>query len=495
MTQQQKEHSGYTFYWHDYESGGISPRRDRPTQFAGMRTTADFEPIGESLNIYCQPSPDYLPHPQACLITGITPQQCAEKGVTEYEFSERIWHEFSQPNSVILGYNNLSYDDEMTRFLFYRNFIDPYEHTYSNGSSRWDIYNLALACFALRPDGINWPTKDTGQVSLKLEELAKANGLEHEQAHDALSDVYATLGLAKLIKEKQPRLFEYSFQHRHKSSFDDLITDTIQQQGILAHVSRYYGAAHGYSQFIMPLGRHPERANTLIAWRLDSDPSLWLHSSPEQLAQAFFNRELDPQDKPGLVTIELNKQPFLAVPATLERSPQLATFDKDMATVKQYQLQFAQQPEFQHTCLRAFSQATQETLGLEAGYVSGELGDADEALYSGGFFSWPDKNTIKEVRSCAATPAQLLDLDARFEKQHLNTLLFRFKARNFPELLNETEQQQWHSHCQERLQNGTDGYLSIAEYVQIIEELATEHEQDAGKVALLKQLYQWLEYF
>src|SRR4051794_34934379 len=94
-----------SFYWHDYETFGTDSKRDRPSQFAGLRTTLDLEPIGEPLTIFCRPPPDVLPHPEACLLTGITPQQAERDGVIEAEFAARIHDELAAPGTCGVGYN------------------------------------------------------------------------------------------------------------------------------------------------------------------------------------------------------------------------------------------------------------------------------------------------------------------------------------------------------------------------------------------------------
>lgn len=179
----------HTFYWHDYETWGSNPRVDRPAQFAGIRTDLDLNIIGEPLVLYCKPPPDLLPDPEACLITGITPQQALSSGVLEYQFIAAIHNELSRPNTCCVGYNNIRFDDEITRHLLYRNFYDPYEREWKNGNTRWDIIELVRACYALYPEGINWPLNEEGKISFKLEDIALANGLAPYKSHDALSDV------------------------------------------------------------------------------------------------------------------------------------------------------------------------------------------------------------------------------------------------------------------------------------------------------------------
>src|SRR5574343_627686 len=167
----------HTFLWHDYETFGARPRPDRPAQFAAIRTDAELNPIGEPVMLYCQPAPDYLPDPESCLLTGITPQLCLERGLPEHEFAARIEAELARPDTVGVGYNTIRFDDEFTRHLFWRNLIDPYARAWQNGGGRWDLLDLVRTAYALRPDGITWPHHDDGQVSFKLEHLSAANGL------------------------------------------------------------------------------------------------------------------------------------------------------------------------------------------------------------------------------------------------------------------------------------------------------------------------------
>ncbi len=194
----------YTFLWHDYETFGAVPRRDRPAQFAAIRTDAELNEIGEEIMVYCQPAPDFLPEPQACLITGITPQTCLERGVPEYQFAQTIEAAFARSGTIGVGYNTIRFDDEVTRFLFWRNLIDPYAREWQNNCSRWDILDVVRTAYALRPDGIHWPKNSEGKTSFRLEHLSAANGLSHEAAHDALSDVRATIAFARLLREKIP---------------------------------------------------------------------------------------------------------------------------------------------------------------------------------------------------------------------------------------------------------------------------------------------------
>ncbi len=265
--------SGFSFYWHDYETFGRSPRRDRPAQFAGVRTDADLNEIGAPRMMFCRPAPDYLPEPEACLLTGIVPQQCLAQGMAEHAFAAEIESELAFPGTIGVGYNSIRFDDEVTRFLFWRNLIDPYAREWQNECGRWDLLDVLRCTFALRPDGIEWPRKDDDQPSFRLEDLTRANGLAHDAAHDALSDVRATIAMARLVKARQPRLWDFCLRLRSKQAVIDEMNRAQQAGQPFLHVSGMYGTSRGCLALVWPLAPHPTNKNELIVWDLAADPS------------------------------------------------------------------------------------------------------------------------------------------------------------------------------------------------------------------------------
>ena len=240
-----------SFLWHDYETFGADPRRDRPAQFAALRTDADLNEIGDPIELYCKPADDYLPHPAACLITGITPQKAQRRGLPEAEFARQVQSAMSEPGTCVAGYNSLRFDDEVSRHLFYRNLLDPYAREWQNGNSRWDLIDVVRAFYALRPEGIEWPLREDGAPSFKLEHLTAANGIAHEGAHDAVADVRATIALARLLKARNPKLFDYLLGLRGKRAVAKQLD--LPSAKPLLHISRRYPASRGCSALVMPL--------------------------------------------------------------------------------------------------------------------------------------------------------------------------------------------------------------------------------------------------
>ena len=475
-----------TLYWYDFESGGANPRCDRPSQFAGLRTDPDLNIIGEPQVEYCQLTPDYLPNPEACLITGITPQKQLRDGLPEYDFARRIHNEFATPGTTIVGYNSVRFDDEMTRFLFYRNFYDPYAYSWQNDNSRWDIVDLVRACYALRPAGIEWPEID-GKVSFKLDQLSRANGIEHTQAHDALSDVYATIGMAKRIKQQQPKLYDYYYQLRHKSAVQKLLDEALVQAKPLVHVSATYGTAQGNVCWVLPLAPHPTQANSVIAWRLDKDPDGWLDTDPATIRQHLYSKQADLNElqieRPGLVTITTNQCPFIA-PANTLTAERAAVFELNWedAIARRNRL-------VENTALRDHLVSVFQTDNATRSQTAEQ--DVDLALYSGAFFSAQAKSQMAMIQS--SSPEQLMTLELPWDDQRLPEMLFRYRARNFPHTLSHSEQLRWRQFCHERLTQGSRAHLSIDEFVFKLEQLAELHSNNERNMSILKALANYIQ--
>ena len=462
-----------TFYFHDYETFGKNPAMDRPSQFAGVRTDADFNIIEEPLVIYCRPADDYLPQPEAVMITGITPQLALEKGVNEAEFSAQIHQAFSVPGTCIVGYNNIRFDDEVSRNIFYRNFYDPYAYSWQNGNSRWDLLDVMRACYALRPEGINWPENDDGFPSFRLEHLTRANGIEHENAHDAMADVYATIAMAKLVKQAQPRLFAYLLEHRSKHKINALIDIPLMTP--LVHVSGMFGSARGNTSWVAPLAWHPDNKNAVIVCDLAGDMTPLLELDADQMRERLYTRRenlLPGQSPLPIKLLHINKCPVLAPAKTLLPENALRLEIDRQQCLQNLQL------------LRQHSEVREKVVALYAEaepFTPSE--DVDARLYDG-FFGDADRATLRIIQQTA--PENLPALDLRFQDPRLETLLFRFRARNYPATLDDNEQRRWLAHRQEML-----SAERVQDYVLQLEALYNLYEDNAEKTALLKALFDY----
>lgn len=473
-----------TFYWHDYETFGADPSRDRPVQFAGLRTDANLNPIGEPLVIYSRPANDFLPHPQACLITGITPQEALDKGLPEAEFIRRIHDELAAPGTCGVGYNSLRFDDEITRYTLYRNFYDAYGREWQNGNSRWDIIDMVRATYALRPEGIEWPLREDGLPSFRLEDLTKANGISHEAAHDALSDVHATIAMARLIKEKQPRLFDYVLQHRGKRSVLAMLD--IETMKPVLHVSGMFGAQRNNIALVVPLAMHPSNKNEIICFDLSADPSPLFDMDAKQLQKLLYTRTEDlPEgmERLGLKSVHANRCPILvtakmADPATAQR----LGISGDVCRANLAALR-----EFRDRDVAGF---TAKIHSVYVGRKFDEITDPDRMLYGGGFFSATDKRVMEQVRAC--TPEELASTSFSFEDKRLPEMLFRYRARNYLQTLSAPELAQWEEFRFQRLtEPGAGGSICMEEYQELIQTLVESGELSLAQCELMEQLLEY----
>lgn len=460
-----------TLFWHDYETFGANPAKDRPSQFAGVRTDMELNIIDEPVTFYCKLANDSLPSPEAILITGITPQLANQKGTPEAEFMAKVHQQFSQENTCVVGYNSIRFDDEVSRYGFYRNFFDPYAREWQNGNSRWDIIDLVRACYAFRPDGINWPQKEDGSPSFKLEQLTVANGLSHEKAHDAMSDVYATIGMAKLIKSVQPKLFDYYFSLRKKQEVSKLI-DVLAMKP-LVHVSSKISALNGCTTLIAPLAYHSTNKNAVICVNLAMDVTPLIELTAEQIRERMYTRreDLAEDELPiGLKQIHINKSPFLAGAKTLT-DDNAARLDIDKAFAREQYKKLRLHPEIREKLVAVFDLQSDR-----------EIADPDLQLYSGGFFSQADKAKMEMIRN--TKPMNLAALELTFDDERLPEMLFRYRARNYPETLNDSELLRWREFCQPRLND--------PDYMIRLENIIEETEQNESKQKLLQALCHYL---
>jgi exodeoxyribonuclease-1 len=476
-------HPPLTFYWHDYETFGLSPAKDRPAQFAGIRTDLDLNMIGEPLKSYCQPMPDYLPSPMSCLITGITPQACVKNGVPEPQFARHIHRELARPNTIGVGYNSLRFDDEVTRFMFWRNFIPPYQREFSNGCSRWDIIDMVRCVYALRPEGVVFPQDETGKVSLRLEKLSVANGLAHDAAHDALSDVQATIALAKLIKKAQPRLFEFCLNLRDKNVVQTTIgwpyTRTVAPKPLI-HVSGMFGAERRFLAIVYPLAIHPVNKNELIVWDLAHDITPLSQLSVDEIRERMFT-SVDELASLGLSrlpikTIHINKSPVVIAQLKTLNDTQAQACGVDWDVIEaheanaQAQFDALQKIDWQAVFAREYDDAQR---------------CAEEALYGGAFISDADYRQANLAMDANGAPT---GVTPKFKDARLTELWWRYRARFYPETLSANEQAQWQEWRAEQLL-GINGEGGMDAWTDELNQLASEYAEHPEQLDILRAVY------
>ena len=470
-----------SFYWYDYETFGADPRRDRPAQFAGLRTDLDLNPIAPPTVLFCRPAPDFLPAPDACFITGITPQRALREGVPEAEFIAAIHNEFSTPGTCVVGYNNIRFDDEVTRHCLYRNLLDPYAREWRNGNSRWDLIDMLRLARALRPEGIRWPVDETGKPSLKLELLTAANGIAHADAHDAMSDVKATIAVARLLRDKQPRLYYFLLENRGKQQAANLLG--LGTMRPVVHASEKFSVDKHCIALIVALAKHPRNSNGVIVYDLAADPAPLFTLEVEALRERLYTpvaKLPEGVERPHLKTVHLNKCPVLA-PATVLRPEDVERLGLDLTRCYEHLERLKSAPDLASKVQKILA----GTLPRPADH------DPDGMLYGGGFLSDGDRATLDRLHSL--NPWQLSQENPVFQDSRLSEMLFRYRARNYPETLNPDEAARWEAFRVQRLtQPGQGATIVLCEYKARLKELEARPDLTARQREIVESLWDYL---
>ena len=468
-----------SFLFYDLETFGADPRTSRIAQFAAIRTDTELNQVDEPISFFVRPADDLLPSPIATLITGITPQQALREGVNEAEAFARICEEMSRPETCTLGYNSLRFDDEFVRAGLFRNFHDPYEREWRGGNCRWDLLDVMRLAHALRPDGLVWPLREDGNASFRLEHLASANGVRDGEAHEALSDVRALIGLARLLKSAQPRLWDYALKLRDKR-FAAQLLDVARMQPLL-HVSQRFPANRLCSAPVLPLARHPQVDSRVIVFDLAQDPAALLALSPEAIADRLYTPASDlpeGEERVALKEVHLNRCPVLVAWDHL-RDADFArlAIDRKLSEARAQRIREAG---------AALAEKARQVYAVRRERAPG---DVDASLYDG-FLGDGDRRKFPAVRS--NPPHMLGHHDFAFQDPRLPELLFRYRARNWPDSLSVAERSRWDDY--RRLRLSRDSGLSEYSFDSFIAELTAlraAHAGDGRKLALLDQVDAW----
>ena len=422
-----------SFFFYDLETSGLKGREDRIMQFAGQRTTLDLEPLGEPVNILVKMTDDALPSPQAIGVTKITPQQTLQDGISEAEFCKYIIDEIFTPETIALGYNTVRFDDEFMRATLWRNFYDPYEWEWKDGRSRWDILDIVRMTRALRPEGINWPIKD-GKPTNRLELLTKENGLSHEHAHDALSDVYATIAVAKMIKSKQPDLFQFLLKTRNKKEVAKYVN--LANPTPVVYSSGRYPSEFNKTTVVVPIA--PSRNGNVLVYDLRYN-----------LEEILDNESFYPIVK----ELCYNKCPAVAPLSVLDKDNGWEKIGLTPEKVKENLEILKKHPDFVEQRRSENEQAPEFPKAPEP----------EQALYDG-FLNDKDRIKVEAVRN--ADKNKLADFHPEFDDERLPELLLHYKGRNFPETLSEPEMERWENFRRARLEKQLPRFLAELENMQ-----------------------------
>ena len=473
-----------TFFFYDLETSGFSPQNDRIMQFAGQRTDENLNRIGEPVNILIRLNDDVLPSPSALMVTKISPQKTVEEGYTEAEFAKMLVEEYFTPDTVIVGYNNVRFDDVHIQHLLWRNFYPPYDWQWKDGRSRWDLLDVVRMIRALRPEGINWPfviNEGTGEkfAANKLELLTKENGILHENAHDAMSDVDGLIDVARLLKEKQPQIFDYLFRIRSKNEVQKLVN--LENPKPFVYTSGRFKVEFEKTTVAFPIA--PAKNQNVIVWDLRFSPEKFIDWSEDQILENitadFETRSSDDFEPIAAKILQYNKCPAVAPMGVLtEENRQRLKID--LAEIQKNLDVLRKNPHFAENLRSAFerrSEVFQDKSSAEK--------PAPEARLFEGFVSKSDDIKIEAVRN--STDRELADFHPDFADERLTDLLLHYKARSFPKSLSSQEKELWEEYRVKNLQK------MMPNFMKEFQEIANNQNLNSQEEYILEEIKLWLE--
>lgn len=473
-----------SFYFYDLETSGLNSRQDRIMQFAGQRTDADFNSIGEPQNILVQLADDTLPSPSAIMVTGITPQSTLADGMPEHEFCRYFIEEIATPGTTMMGYNSIRFDDEFMRHTLWRNFYDPYEWQWADGRSRWDLLDVVRLTRALRPEGIKWPVTADGHSTNRLELITKLNGIEHAHAHDALADVVALIEVTKLIKQHQPQLFDFLYRLRNKREVASLVDPSRPKPFVYA--SGRYSSEFEKTTVAYPVAPAENGAVWVYDLRHNLDQLLAGEAAAKEAGTIDFKKpwhERDPWEKnyvPIIKKLQYNRCPAVAPLSVLEKDNGWEKIKLSRAEVEKNLQSLLAHPEFVQ---RSISKEAQPFPPAE---------DPESALYDG-FLNDQDRTLCAAVRNNGAD--DLANFCPHFSDERLAELLVHYKARSYPASLSPVEAEQWETYRTKRLECQSKTFLTELQRIQQV--LAKDHPIGGKSVEdcafLAEELLLWYE--
>jgi len=462
-----------TFFFYDLETSGLNPRQDRIMQFAGIRTDMELNPIGEPYNLLVKLNDDTLPNPEALMVTGITPQQTVADGYSEAEFCKILMSDIFTPETTVVGFNNIRFDDEFIRYLFWRNFYDPYEWGYKDGRSRWDLLDVVRMTRALRPEGIEWPVDDKNVAVNKLELIASANKIDHFKAHDALSDVEALIAVTKLIRDKQPQLYEYLLKMRDKNEVKKLVNLDYKQPFV--YISGRLDTQFNKATVAFPLTSG--KNGNVIVYDLRYDPTDFINLNEKDLTKKLYaswdERQAEDFVKLPIKELQYNHAPAVAPIGVLTQVDGWSKINLDEATIQKHKDILLSSPDFAENIRSVFENKPDYEKSV----------DVEELLYDG-FVPDVDKMRIEKVRN--STNQELADFHPNFTDERLEPLLLHYKARNFPNCLAEDEVILWEKWRAEHLQKALPGFSNSLQKL-------LQSTTDENRLFVLSEMHLWAE--
>jgi len=287
----------YVFY--DTETTGTETAFDQILQFAAIKTDDDLNEL-DRFNIRCRLLPHVVPSPGALRATRVTPRMLLDPALpSHYEAIRQIRSKLIEWSpATFIGYNSIQFDEDLLRQAFYQT-LHPTYLTNTNGSCRGDVLRMAHAASVYSPNSMTIPIDEKGRPTFRLDQLAPANGYSHEDAHEAMADVLATIHIARRVRDMAQCVWEAMMYTTRKNA----VIEIVSKEPMLAMTERYGSRMHSW--VVTHCGSNPNYDGQLGVFDLNHDPDRYRSLSVDQLVSVL-------NASPKVIrSIRANAQPIL----------------------------------------------------------------------------------------------------------------------------------------------------------------------------------------
>ena len=254
-----------SFVFFDTETTGLKRGFDQIVHFAAVRTDANLDEVAR-FETRSRLQPHVLPHPSALRTNGLPIERLTDTNLpSHYAMVGDIRRTLmSWSPAIFVGFNSIRFDEEMLRNALFQCLYPAYL-TSNHRNCRADALSLVMAADAVSPAQLVVPVSEEGRRTFRLHHLAAANGVAHARAHDALSDVLATVELCRLVYQRSPELWQRFVRFSNKATVADFVD---AEDGFV--LTEFFGG-QAYHAPVVCIGVDPDQANGRICLSLNQD--------------------------------------------------------------------------------------------------------------------------------------------------------------------------------------------------------------------------------
>ncbi|MDO8979055.1 MAG: exonuclease domain-containing protein [Afipia sp.] len=441
-----------SFVFFDTETTGLKHGFDQIVHFAAIRTDANLNEI-DRFQARSRLLPHVVPHPAALCTNGLPIGRLLDEGLpSHYDMVRTIQRRLlSWPRSIFVGYNSIRFDEEMLRHALFQT-LHPAYLTSNNGNCRADALGLVMAAATLSPACLSVPRGPEGRPIYRLEGLAAANGIAHGRAHDAMTDVLATLDLCRCVRDRSSELWQRFVRFSKKATVADFV-----DSGDGFFLTEFF-ANEAYHAPVVCLGRDPEQPNGRLCLRLDVDVDRLADMPDEELRTELAQ-------KPSPVRrLRVNAAPTLT---PLYDAPDLMLNGVDLETIETVSRRVRDDPQLCDRIVSAYVAGREPRL---------QPIRVEEQLYDG--FPGPNDEVRMAAFHDAISWPEALSIVLSFDDERLRTFglrLINFGCRSVlpPGVRADVERT-----LTDRLVDEESGGLTLVQALQTIDVVSSEGRPD-----------------